>query len=327
VDFRLFEARPRLGGRIAAFDSPEGRVDLGPSWFWPGQPRMAQLIDDLGVHAFPQHAAGDPCFEDARGAVHRGMGFASMDGAFRVAGGMAALIEGLAARLPAERLNLACPVFGVTSKGAVLLTDGGACAARHVVLALPPRVAAGLQFEPALPPAVIRCLDAIPTWMAGHAKFVAVYDRAFWRDAGLSGDAISRRGPLAEIHDASGPDARPAALFGFVGVTAAERAGRAPEVEAAALGQLGRIFGEQALAPLACGLRDWAGDPETATERDRTPPPGHPAYGRPPLLGGLWDGRLHFASTETASDMGGLMEGALAAAEHAAAVTSGAMMA
>ncbi len=38
--------------------------------------------------------------------------------------------------------------------------------------------------------------------MAGHAKVVALYERPFWREQGLSGDAISHCGTLAEIHDA-----------------------------------------------------------------------------------------------------------------------------
>lgn len=318
VDVRLFEARPRLGGRIAVLDTPAGRVDLGPSWFWPGQPRVARLIGDLGLGVFPQHAAGDPCFEDAEGRVHRGVGFASMDGAFRVAGGMAGLTGGLAARLPAGQLAVGCPVRGVARDGGVLLEDGRGCEARHIVVALPPRVAARLLFAPALPADVIRALEAIPTWMAGHAKFAALYQRPFWREAGLSGDAISRLGPLAEIHDASGPDGRPAALFGFLGLPAALRAGQAARIEADALGQLGRIFGAEALTPLATGFRDWAFEPETATDLDHVPPNGHPAYGLPPVLRGLWDNRLHFASTETAPDMGGLIEGALAAAERVA---------
>jgi monoamine oxidase len=325
VDFRLFEARAHLGGRIASFDSGAGSVDLGPSWFWPGQPRIAQLIEDLGLCAFRQHALGEPSFEDARGVVHRGIGFASMEGSFRVAGGMIALIDGLAERLPADRLNLTCPAHGIEREGRVLLAGGGVCEARHVVVALPPRVAARLRFEPALPLAVTRCLEAIPTWMAGHAKFVAVYERPFWRDADLSGDAISRRGPLVEIHDASGPDGSPAALFGFLGVAAAQRAGRTHEIEAAAREQLARIFGAEAMTPVASVIKDWAFDPETATDRDHAPPDGHPAYGLPRLLDGLCDGRLQFASTETASEMGGLMEGALATAERAATLTSGAM--
>jgi monoamine oxidase len=314
VAFRLFEARPRPGGRIAALETPLGRVDLGPSWFWPGQPRMAHLVADLGLEAFMQHATGDACFEDELGQVHRGQGFASMAGAFRLAGGMARLAEGLTARLPAERLHLACPVVEIARDGAVLLADGRSCQAPVIVLALPPRIAAGLRFDPHLPPEVMRSLEAIPTWMAGHAKVVAVYARPFWRDAGLSGDAVSRRGPLAEIHDASGPGGVPAALFGFVGVPAPARAGRARDIEAAALDQFGRIFGAEAMTPMILVIRDWAFEPETAIGRDHDPPVGHPAYGLLPGLDDIWEGRLHFASTEIATEMGGLMEGALAAA-------------
>jgi monoamine oxidase len=317
VEFRLFEARPRLGGRIAALEAPGGGVDLGPSWFWPGQPRIARLVEELGLRAFPQHAAGDTCFEDERGAVHRGMGFASMEGAFRIDGGMVRLIEGLAARLPGDRLHLSTPVAGVG--GGVTLADGTRCAAPHVALAIPPRVAAGLTYRPPLPPGALRALRVIPTWMAGQAKFVAVYAAPFWREAGLSGDAMSRRGPLVEIHDASGPDGVPAALFGFVGVPAAARAGQGEAIAEAALAQFGRIFGPEALSPAATALMDWATQPETSTDLDLGPPGGHPEQGLPAPLAALAEGGLHFAATETAPEMGGLMEGALASAERTAA--------
>jgi monoamine oxidase len=42
----------------------------------------------------------------------------------------------------------------------------------------------------------------------------------------------------------------------------------------------------------------------------------HPTYGLPPDLTGLWDGCLHFGSTETASCHGGYLEGALDASER-----------
>jgi monoamine oxidase len=316
VDFHLFEARSRLGGRIAVLNTPTGAVDLGPSWFWPGQPRIANLIEVLGLRAFPQYANGDICFEDERGGVHRGMGFASMEGSFRLEGGMARLIRGLAARLPQDRLHLSSRVTEITEAGRLLIDNDRSCEAEHVVLALPPRVAAKLRFQPALGKDTLRALEAIPTWMAGQAKFAAVYDTPFWRAQGLSGDAMSRRGPLAEIHDASGPDGAPAALFGFLGVPAAHRHGREDELRAAALQQLARICGPEASAPLTSSFMDWAFEPETATEWDAVPPIGHPAYGLPPSIAGLWEGRLHFGSTETAAEMGGLMEGALASAER-----------
>ena len=137
--------------------------------------------------------------------------------------------------------------------------------------------------------------------------------------AGLSGDASSRRGPLVEIHDASGPSSTPAVLFGFLGLPAQMRAGRAAEVEAAGIAQLSRIFGPEAGQPRQVIYRDWAEARYTATVADHTPPQGHPDYRPDPALIGLWGGRLHFAVTELASEAGGLIEGALVAASEGAA--------
>lgn len=318
ADFQLFEARDRFGGRIDALGTPTGKVDLGPSWFWLGQPKIAKLINSIGLHAFPQYAKGELSFEDGNGKVQRGVGFASMEGSFRVEGGMAALIDGLVTRLPAERLHRGIAVTGIEREGRVDLKTGDSCLAQQVVITVPPRVATSLRFTPELPRDVLRALEMIPTWMAGHAKFIAVYDRPFWRDLNLSGDAMSRRGPLAEIHDACGSDGTPAALFGFLGVPAAQRVGRSDEIINAAVQQLSRIFGAQAAYPTETLLKDWAFEPQTATDMDHQLLNRHPDYGLPQSLTQVWDGKLHFASTETAPEMGGLMEGALASAERVA---------
>ena len=158
-----------------------------------------------------------------KGRVQRGAGFASMAGAFRVAGGMVGLIEGLVARLPDARLHPSSPVETV-GDGWVRLSDGRRCHARHIVLALPPRLAARLRFDPALPDRTLAGLAAVPTWMAGHAKFVAVYTRAFWREAGLSGDAISRARAVGRASRC--PAGRRVACRAFgVGACAARRGG------------------------------------------------------------------------------------------------------
>lgn len=318
VDFHLFEARDRFGGRIDVLHTPTGNVDLGPSWFWSGQPRIAKLIDSLGLHSFLQYAKGELSFEDESGQVQRGVGFASMEGSFRIEGGMTALIDGLVDRLPAERLHLDCAVTSIDSEGRVDLKTGNICLAQQVVLAVPPRVAARLHFTPVLTADVIRALEMIPTWMAGHAKFIAVYERPFWRDLNLSGDAMSRRGPLAEIHDACGAGGTPAALFGFLGVPAAQRVERSDEITNIVLLQLSRFFGAQAACPTETFFKDWAFEPQTATDQDHQFLNRHPEYGLPQSLSKIWSGKLHFASTETAPEMGGLMEGALASAERVA---------
>jgi hypothetical protein len=49
--------------------------------------------------------------------------------------------------------------------------------------------------------------------MAPHAKFFALHDHLFWRDAGLSGTSQSFVGPLAEIHDATAASGKPALFW------------------------------------------------------------------------------------------------------------------
>ena len=80
ISFELFEARPRFGGRIKALEIGAGKVDLGPSWFWPGQPRIAALTEALKLRKFEQYARGAVSLEDANGHVHRNMGLPAWRG-------------------------------------------------------------------------------------------------------------------------------------------------------------------------------------------------------------------------------------------------------
>lgn len=318
LDYQVFEARDCLGGRVASVNCRGAAFDLGPAWFWSIQPRMVTLCERLQLPVFEQHSEGDLLFEDAERRVHRGAGYASMEGSMRIEGGALALINGLAQELPPERVRTGSPVAEVASNGRITLTDGSQWQAETIVLAVPPRIAAELHFEPALEPEQRRLLNGIPTWMAGHAKFVAVYEEPFWRREGLSGDAMSRSGPLMELHDASPQSGRPGALFGFYGVPAHIRADHRDELIQASVAQLGRLFGGQAERPVETFLRDWALEPEIATQADHQPPEHHPLYGLPQELNGLWEGRLLFAASEMAPRNGGFMEGALEQAEAVA---------
>jgi monoamine oxidase len=312
VDFHVLEARGRLGGRIKGLNDSGHSFDLGPSWYWPGQPRMARLAKDLNIATFDQHASGDLMYETDQGDVQRGVGFASMEGSFRLDGGMTALIDGLASSLPLDCITLNAAAVRVEQSFGVTLSDGRIFPAEHIVLACSPRVAASLEFSPDIPK---DALKSIPTWMGGQAKFVATYDAPFWRTMGLSGDAMSRLGPLVEIHDASPQNASLGALFGFVGVPHDVRVDQPDAVIAAALNQLARLFGQAARRPRQAHVEDWATQPETADDQDKTPLMSHPEYGLPSALEDLWNGTLHFGSTEAAKDFGGFLEGALVRAE------------
>ncbi len=316
-DYQLLEARDRFGGRIMTEHVGDAYFDMGPAWFWPGQPRIEALVARLGLSKFAQHATGELTVEDEKGCVQRGYGVASMAGSWRLKGGLSGLTNALAARLPDTCKQLNAQVAGLERMGEACratLLDGRVVEADRVVLALPPRIAAGLDFSPALPAATAQAMAHVPTWMAGQAKTVAVYDTPFWREAGLSGDAMSRRGPMVEIHDASPAEGGPYALFGFIGVPAGARSDE-QALRNAIKAQLMRLFGANAAFPMALFLKDWAFDPMTATPADADPHYSHPAYGMPPALKNLWDGRVLFAGTEVAQSYGGYIEGALEAAE------------
>ena len=72
--FQLLEARERLGGRVFterdSDDSAAAALDLGPSWFWPGQPRIARLLNELGIGWYEQYAKGNLIYQ-VRGKTRR----------------------------------------------------------------------------------------------------------------------------------------------------------------------------------------------------------------------------------------------------------------
>ncbi|GAC1528553.1 MAG: FAD-dependent oxidoreductase [Ramlibacter sp.] len=332
VDFELLESQDRLGGRIltesVGAQSPvdPSAFDLGPTWFWPAmQSRMPRLVRQLGLRVFEQPVEGATLVElsytDHRRVVH-----GSAAGSMRLAGGMARLIEALAGHLDASRIRSGHHVHAMRllATGEVALEVQDQSGVRHqrhfgqVISTLPPRLLADVvQLEPAPAPGVIASWQAVPTWMASHAKFIAVYKLPFWRKAGLSGQAQSQVGPLAEIHDASSPGGL-AALFGFVGVPAGSRSkAGAQRVQAAALAQLQRLFGNDAASPILVLYKDWAADPKTATAADAFAPATHPAYGGQVMPGETWSRALVLAGSETAGQQAGYLEGALQSAEVA----------
>lgn len=214
----VHEARDRVGGRLLGSVDDGRTVDLGATWFWPNEPLVQSLADELGVDTFPQELAGDAMFE----ADHRGP--RRIEGnpidvySGRFAQGAQALALRLADRLPPGVLHLSDPVSRVIvdDHGVRVESAGGVTTAGQVIVALPPALAVeAITFEPDLPSAVRSVAESTAVWMGGVVKAVAVFETSFWRTDGLAGAAISYVGPFREVHDHSGPDGSPAALFGF----------------------------------------------------------------------------------------------------------------
>ncbi len=324
INARLLEARDRLGGRILTTSKNESYCDLGPSWFWPEQPHVARLLKHFNISSYQQFSEGRVVFQHADGSVEIHSATSPMLGMCRVEGGIGQLTNAIANEIDASYRFLEHEVSGLSinkenSKYKVIVevkTPSGnlQVETRKVALAIPPRLAAELTFSPALPSTALKALSDTPTWMAGHAKFFAVYDRAFWRKNGLCGTAMSQFGPLSEIHDASPDSGNTFSLFGFSRLSAVNRAnvGR-DEFTKQAIAQLVTLFGEQAAHPEAVHFQDWATEKFTASGADLNAPTHHPAYGLKLQLGDEWQDKLDFISTETAFGNGGLMEGALEA--------------
>lgn len=325
-EFALYEARNRLGGRILSVPGASGMaLDLGPAWFWPDtQPRMARLVEELGLASFPQHDSGavlsladhDKKPETlATDSVH--------GGARRLEGGMASLVRALAERLPGDALHPEHVLGAVRDRGdhvELHFAHGEVTVivrARHVVLALPPRLLAErVRFEPALDEPTREAMRATPTWMADQAKVLVAYDRAFWREAGQSGNAFvsHEHVALGEIFDACNADGDQAALGGFFALPPPFRAAiDSGSVAMLVSSQLVQVFGQDAEGGEQ-HVQDWAAEPYTCASLDLTPPGGHPEYGNPGLRRRLWNDKLHFGGSETAGYGGGYLEGALDAA-------------
>ncbi|TYL51851.1 NAD(P)-binding protein [Nocardioides sp. BGMRC 2183] len=308
----VLEARERIGGRLFAVDE----VDLGATWFWNGEHRVHSLLQRLGTTPFPQHLLGDTVVEDLRG-VQRIRGNLIDVPAWRYPGGASSLTSELVSLLPDDVVRCGQAVRRIEHDDAdrlVVYTMNWRWRTSHVVLAIPPALAlADIAFAPDLPGPLRETAAATPVWMGDTIKVVAAYETPFWRSDGLAGAAISRSGPLVEIHDMSGPDGAPAALFGFSHASAM-RIG----FEEAVRRQLSRLFGDAAARPQALMVQDWSKERWTATDaapgsRDRRHF-GSDVYQRP-----VMGGRLHWASTETAPAFAGHVEGALCAAERAVA--------
>jgi monoamine oxidase len=331
IDYVLLEARDRLGGRILSVDpsnaTPLDGLDLGPSWFWQhGQPIMDTLLDQIGLSSFPQHGEGDIVFQRmSRERPQRAAGRYQTHGTMRITGGTAALVNALGSLIPISRIKLDCQVVnahkspcGVELACRTTADIGEMIAAEHVVFAVPPRLLQStVIFVPSVEPGDEEKWRNTPTWMAPHAKFVAVYDAPFWRADGLSGTAQSMVGPLAEIHDATTAGGQ-AALFGFVGVPAIQRQHMGHKtLIAAAVEQLELLFGPKAGSPTATLLKDWAADPLTATGDDLLSG-GHPSPGSGDWVSGEWRDRMVLAGSETSPTEPGYLAGAISAGKIAA---------
>ncbi|MFJ8631944.1 flavin monoamine oxidase family protein [Streptomyces sp. NPDC093568] len=185
----------------------------------------------------------------------------------RLAEGSATLAEVLGREL-GPRVRLGSPVAALDvrpGRCAVRLAGGEVLTAGAVVSALP---VGPLRSVAVSGVSEARLGSLHRQRQATAAKFAAVYDRPFWREAGLNGlseaeGVLGSTWPQNEgVLSALVPPERYGVLLGT------PPARRAPEL----LAEMARMFGDEALRPSACHLRLWGTDPWTQGYVTQWPP-------------------------------------------------------
>lgn len=243
----------------------------------------------------------------------------------RFVGGSELISIRMAAKL-GQRVVVDSPVRRIAQDrhGVTVESERVTVRARRAIVAILPALTAAIDFSPPLPGPRAQLIQRMPHGTLAKAE--AVYDRPFWRDDGLSGQAVSDTGPARSTFDNSPPDGRPGVLFGFIGGHDARAwMKRSPhERRAAVLDNLATYFGERARHP-----RSYIEDDSAAEEPwirgcpTVTLPPGVLSDFGPAIRAPI--GHVHWAGSETSFFWAGYMDGAVRSGERVAKEVRGAL--
>jgi monoamine oxidase len=236
----------------------------------------------------------------------------------RFVGGSQLVALGLAEQL-GDRIRLGAPVRRIDHRdeGVTVLADGVLATGRDLVVAVPPTLAARIDYEPSLPAYRDQLTQRVP---AGSViKCNVVYETPFWRDDGLTGQATGDRGPVKVTFDNSPPSGSPGVLLGFLEGAHARRLNRMQPAERreAVIDSLVEYFGPQAKSPVDYVELDWSEEEWTRGCYGAHFPTGVWTQYGPALRASI--GHIHWAGAETATVWSGYMDGAVQSGERAAA--------
>ena len=230
-------------------------------------------------------------------------------------GGVGQVPDAMAAEL-GEAVVLGTPVTGVISRRDRVEVRGDGCtvSARRVILALPRALAAGIRFEPVLPPDHALLIHQIPA--GTEVKMVALYDEPFWRHDGISGATVATDDDIEVTLDTCQPQHSQGVVAGYAAGPRARALAALGESERRAVfvGMLTRRLGPRASSPGEVLEQNWAQEQWTrGCSMGHFPTGVLTQYGRrlrEPV------GRVHWAGTETASTSYGSMDGAVRSGER-----------
>jgi monoamine oxidase len=234
---------------------------------------------------------------------------------WRVTGGTQQLSEWLARDLD---LVLESPVHAIEQdeRGVLVHSAKGSWTAARVVVAMPPHLMHRIDCRPPLP--TLRSQLHQRSAMGATIKCFALYDRAFWRERGLSGESVTTSGPVSMSMDNFNSAGQPGLVVFLTGAPARGWSERAETTRRAlVLGALGQYFGEEASHPTCYHEMDWSTERFSGGAPVSNLSPGTWTTFGPALYAPV--GRIHWAGTETARESTGFMEGALESGQRVAA--------
>lgn len=236
----------------------------------------------------------------------------------RIVGGTGALAEKVGEELGSAAVHLSSPVRQVKwGDGFVeVASDEIIVSAKHVVMAIPATLSSSIRYDPPLPGDRALLNSRLP--VGSVYKIALVYDDAWWRTDGLTGESVSLRSPITSTIDAGTDTVPPGILNAFAaGPHARKLALLDPdERRRKVIGELTARFGPKAAKPQHYIEQDWAAEEYTRGCFMVHYPPGVLTSFGPAIRDVI--GPIHFAGTETSPQMNGFIDGAVRSGERAA---------
>lgn len=215
-------------------------------------------------------------------------------------------------------MHLSSPVQQIAhdGTGVKVVSTSLVVRAQRVIVAAPPVLAGRICFDPPLPAPCSHLLQRVPP--GAIIRVHTAYPQPFWREQHLSGQTLAPQSAVQLTIDQTPRSGQPGVLSSYAFSAGALRIARLDPAERREvwLNALAERFGPQARRPTQYLETDWSAQQWSLGGMIGHFPPGTLTnYGsalREPV------GRIHWASTESATQMHGLMEGAVRSGERAA---------
>lgn len=279
-------------------------LSLGVEAVWAAQPEDISLLHAL---FYISSAGGLDALWDTEGGAQDA----------RIVGGSQLISIRMADEL-GDRVVLDSPVRRIEYEDdrVTVHADGLEVIGRRVIVAMPPTLTCRIAYDPPMPAMRDQLTQRIP--QGAVIKCMAIYDRPFWRERGLTGQATSIEGPVKVMLDNSPPDGTPGVLLGFLEGNHARTLGAWDPARRrdAVIACFARLFGPEASNPVDYVDKSWADEEWTRGCYGCYMPPGAWTIYGPHLRAPV--GPIHWAGAETATVWSGYMDGAVRSGDAAA---------